>query len=242
MKIASLLCVAMLSSSPHLAAIEQSNNFEPKTNQLQLSQYLWDEEWSSPEEHEVKPVEASLMDLAPAPVDANQMVVNSGVDAETFKVPDTAVFHWDWMQSGREGGGMGLELTQYLWDEEWSSPEEHEVKPVEASLMDLAPVDANQMVANSGMDAETFKVPDTAVFHWDWMQSGREDGGMRLELTQYLWDEEWSSPTLIDSLPASDAQVDEIQLEENTEVIAGYFWNMITPEADLSSANINLTS
>ena len=85
------------------------------------------------------------------------------------------------------------QLSQHLWDPEWSLPSEAEKIVVdEAKLMDLPSVNEHEMVAGG------------------WWLDYHVEGEAEL-LTQHLWDEEWSAP--IDTLQLEE--VEALQLDRS---------------------------
>ena len=196
----------------------ETDGVDPLENQL--AQYLWDEEWSSQEEQESRPVdEASLMNLAP--LDAGQMIASAASDRNVEEL-ELSRYLWEFNQPETDGvDPLENQLAQYLWDKEWSSQEEQESRPVdEASLMNLAPLDAGRMIASAASDRKVEEL-ELSRYLWEFNQP-ETDGVDPLEnqLAQYLWDEEWSSPRQPIVTLIEDAQVEDSLPSENEHAAA----------------------
>ena len=128
MRIAGVLAAGILFVSHNLYACVEVGPPVDVAESEQLSQHLWDPEWSLPSEAEKIVVdEAKLMDLPS--VNEHEMVAGG------------------WWLDYQVAGEAEL-LTQHLWDSEWSLPSElEEIVVDEAKLMDLPSVNEHEMVA-----------------------------------------------------------------------------------------------
>jgi hypothetical protein len=138
MKLATLLSVGILMLAQNTYA-SVSNSINEKWDCAQcetlLSQHLWDEEWSVPLESEEISVDEALLLDSPE-MNESEMV---------------AVLLWDWSAAPENDLVEGeIQISQHLWDEEWSVPlESEEISVDEALLLDAPKIDETQLIAGS---------------------------------------------------------------------------------------------
>lgn len=215
---------------------------------LNLSQHLWDEEWSAPKE-ESQTDELRLMELPP--VNEDEMI---------------ATHWWDFNNYGVET----LDLSQHLWDEEWSEPREESQRD-ELQLMELPPVSENEMIATHWWDFNNNGVEtlDLSQHLWDeeWSEPSEESqsGEFRLielppvsedemiathwwdfdwqanetvDLAQHLWDEEWSTGGDYGEIEVNEAFLIDAHSVEETETVAGFWWKYDDKELEMLSQHL----
>jgi RNase H-fold protein (predicted Holliday junction resolvase) len=199
MKFAAMLSVSFLVLTQNLSASAIQSTVEvaqATPDRVILAQHLWDEEWSTPVIHEGVDEEVLMLD-----------------EVETEEGTTVAKYFWrnDNFQGDSQELNNGLELAQHLWDEEWSTPVANE--ELNEEVLMLEEVGAEQGVT---------------VAHYWWDNGNIRDGAEKipsqLDITQHLWDEEWSAPQSAEQAPLNEALLLNAEENERVESVAAFWW------------------
>lgn len=204
-----------------------------------LTQHLWDEDWAIPESVNEVPVEEALMMDAPQ-VDESELVAQHLWEKESFELIE--------IDEVREEEALMLEnaseidesqlVAQHLWDQEWySHPESEKFYLDEALMMDAPELNEDQMIAVYWWSGGGIEADDSSLDNTQLRQSGAPK---ELELAvmwwskrfvaQHLWDEEWSSPSVLEEVVFDEALMMDAPVVDESEMVAGYIWNIARPE------------